>query len=238
MHFPSRRSRFASLLAALPIVYTSSSEAAQPLVTDDAAVVAPKPASSKPGFIRCTRATNTGRSRRVISPATSSSRSALRVRIPTRASNRASFSCKRKPCCFRATTGRGRSARSAAARETPGRRTGARHSRRTTRNFSRPGIRVTILRSTSISAPPTRTGREHSRSRPLPSSTRSSRTCSCWLRPFAANLGPGKYQVGIRYIVVPDRFEAYVSYGNPFNGASSQWSTIIGIRVQTAAFLP
>jgi len=36
----------------------------------------------------------------------------------------------------------------------------------------------------------------------------------------------------------PDRFEAYVSYGNRFSASSGQWSAIIGIRVQTAAFLP
>ena len=47
-----------------------------------------------------------------------------------------------------------------------------------------------------------------------------------------------RYQVGARYIIVPDRFEAYASYGNRFNGPSDQWSAIIGIRVQTAAFLP
>jgi len=51
---------------------------------------------------------------------------------------------------------------------------------------------------------------------------------------------PGKtnYQVGVRYTIVPDRFEAYVSYGNRFSASSGQWSAIIGIRVQTAAFLP
>ena len=50
--------------------------------------------------------------------------------------------------------------------------------------------------------------------------------------------GGAKYQVGARYIVVPNRFEAYASYGNRFSGPSDQWSAIIGIRVQTAAFLP
>lgn len=48
----------------------------------------------------------------------------------------------------------------------------------------------------------------------------------------------GKYQVGARYIFVPDRFEAYASYGNRLSGSSDEWSVIIGIRVQTAAFLP
>jgi hypothetical protein len=50
--------------------------------------------------------------------------------------------------------------------------------------------------------------------------------------------GRGKYQVGTRYIVIPNRFEAYVSYGNLFGGLSSQWSTIVGIRLQSPAFLP
>jgi hypothetical protein len=48
----------------------------------------------------------------------------------------------------------------------------------------------------------------------------------------------GKYQVGVRWIVIPDRFEAYVSYGNRFNGSSDQWSAIVGIRLQTSPFLP
>ena len=55
---------------------------------------------------------------------------------------------------------------------------------------------------------------------------------------FRDEPGSTKYQVGARYIIVPDRFEAYASYGNRFNGSSDQWSAIIGIRVQTAAFLP
>ena len=55
---------------------------------------------------------------------------------------------------------------------------------------------------------------------------------------FRDEPGSTKYQVGVRFIIVPDRFEAYASYGNRFNGPSDQWSAIIGIRVQTAAFLP
>jgi hypothetical protein len=55
---------------------------------------------------------------------------------------------------------------------------------------------------------------------------------------FRDEPGNTRYQVGARYIIVPDRFEAYASYGNQFNGSSNQWSAIIGIRVQTAAFLP
>lgn len=47
---------------------------------------------------------------------------------------------------------------------------------------------------------------------------------------FRDEPGRGKYQVGVRYIVIPDRFEAYLSYGNRFNGPPSQWSTIMGIR--------
>ncbi len=50
--------------------------------------------------------------------------------------------------------------------------------------------------------------------------------------------GPGQYQVGARWIVIPDRFEAYASYGNQFNGTSHQGSVIIGIRLQTPTFLP
>jgi hypothetical protein len=47
-----------------------------------------------------------------------------------------------------------------------------------------------------------------------------------------------KYQVGARYIFVPDRFEAYASYGNRLDGSTDVWSAIIGIRLQTDAFLP
>ena len=51
---------------------------------------------------------------------------------------------------------------------------------------------------------------------------------------------PGRvsYQVGLRYLAVPDRLEAYASYGNRFGAASGDWSVIVGIRVQTPAFLP
>jgi hypothetical protein len=55
---------------------------------------------------------------------------------------------------------------------------------------------------------------------------------------FRAEPGRGRYQVGVRYIVIPGRFEAYVSYGNRFNGPSSEWASIIGIRLQTPPFLP
>jgi hypothetical protein len=50
--------------------------------------------------------------------------------------------------------------------------------------------------------------------------------------------GRAKYQVGVRYIVVPDRFEAYVSYGDRFGAPSGRWLAIFGIRVQTPAVLP
>jgi hypothetical protein len=50
--------------------------------------------------------------------------------------------------------------------------------------------------------------------------------------------GRAKYQIGARYIIVRDRFEAYASYGNRLNGSSSEWSAIVGIRVQTASLLP
>ncbi len=55
---------------------------------------------------------------------------------------------------------------------------------------------------------------------------------------FRGEPGRAKYQVGTRLIIVPDRFEAYASYGNRFNGASDSWFAIFGIRLQTAAFLP
>lgn len=56
----------------------------------------------------------------------------------------------------------------------------------------------------------------------------------------AFHYGPGaaRYQIGARWIVVPDRFETYVSYGNNFRATSDGWSSIIGIRLQTPVFLP
>ncbi len=50
--------------------------------------------------------------------------------------------------------------------------------------------------------------------------------------------GAAKYQLGVRYVVVPDRFETFVSYGNRFAGPSTQWSGMIGVRLQTPPFLP
>jgi hypothetical protein len=55
---------------------------------------------------------------------------------------------------------------------------------------------------------------------------------------FRDEPGRAKFQVGARYHVVPDRFEAYASYGNRFAGSSDQWFVIAGIRLQTPAFLP
>jgi hypothetical protein len=55
---------------------------------------------------------------------------------------------------------------------------------------------------------------------------------------FRDEPGHGKYQIGARCIVIPNRFEGYVSYGNLFHGSSDRWSAIIGIRLQTPAFLP
>jgi hypothetical protein len=55
---------------------------------------------------------------------------------------------------------------------------------------------------------------------------------------FRDEPGPAKYQVGARYVVVPDRFEAYASYGKPFGGSASPWSVIIGIRIQTPPVFP
>jgi len=50
--------------------------------------------------------------------------------------------------------------------------------------------------------------------------------------------GRAKYQRGIRWIAVANRFEAYASYGNRFGMSSDGWSAIIGSRIETPAFLP
>jgi len=44
-----------------------------------------------------------------------------------------------------------------------------------------------------------------------------------------------KFQVGLRGVVVQDRFEVYASYGNRFDAA--QWFATVGIRLQTPEFL-
>lgn len=56
---------------------------------------------------------------------------------------------------------------------------------------------------------------------------------------FRNEKGPGKYQVGLRYAIVPERFEVYASYGNKLGSANSDsWWTVAGIRINTAPFLP
>jgi hypothetical protein len=56
---------------------------------------------------------------------------------------------------------------------------------------------------------------------------------------FRNEKGPGKYQFGLRYAIVPERFEAYASYGNRLGSASGDsWWTVVGIRINTAPFLP
>ena len=55
---------------------------------------------------------------------------------------------------------------------------------------------------------------------------------------FRDEPGQSKYQTGFRYVAIPNRFEVYLSYGNRFGASSTDWWTIAGIRLQTAAFLP
>ncbi len=56
---------------------------------------------------------------------------------------------------------------------------------------------------------------------------------------FRDEKGPGKYQVGLRYAFRPDRFEGYASYGSRLgSSASESWWAVIGIRINTAPFLP
>jgi len=55
---------------------------------------------------------------------------------------------------------------------------------------------------------------------------------------FRDEPGRSKYQAGLRFFAIPDRLEAYVSVGNRIGGASTDWWTIIGIRLQTKTFLP
>ena len=155
-----------------------------------------------------------------------------------RRDDRVSFSCKQRPCCFHATTARGRSARSAAGADT-----GAPHGGSAFQALLCEGARVVVSARRSGDRPQSRrrqrvrVGDVRARGRGHPVRDRSTNV-QLLAEAFRDEPGPGKYQVGVRYIVVPDRFEAYVSYGNRFNGPSSQWSAIIGIRVQTAAFLP
>ena len=56
---------------------------------------------------------------------------------------------------------------------------------------------------------------------------------------FRDEKGAGKYQVGLRYAIVPDRFEAFASYGNRLgNPIEASWWATLGIKINTAAFLP
>jgi hypothetical protein len=48
--------------------------------------------------------------------------------------------------------------------------------------------------------------------------------------------GTGKAQVGIRFVVVPDRFEVYGSYGERFANHGDWWA-IVGVRLQSRKLL-
>ena len=50
---------------------------------------------------------------------------------------------------------------------------------------------------------------------------------------FRDEPGRAKYQAGIRFTVIPDRFEAFVSYGSRFAGRADDWWAIAGIRLQS-----
>jgi hypothetical protein len=52
---------------------------------------------------------------------------------------------------------------------------------------------------------------------------------------FRDEPGRAKFQVGLRGIAVPDRLEVYVSYGNRFD--ATQWFATVGIRIQTPEFI-
>ncbi|HET7032026.1 MAG TPA: hypothetical protein VFJ48_02800 [Casimicrobiaceae bacterium] len=52
---------------------------------------------------------------------------------------------------------------------------------------------------------------------------------------FRDEPGRPKFQLGTRSIVVQDRFEVYASYGNRFD--AKQWFATFGIRLQTPEFL-
>ena len=95
-----------------------------------------------------------------------------------------------------------------------------------------PGDRPQPRRSQSV------LDREPSRSPASLSNTRSFPNLQLLAETFHGEPGGGKYQVGARYIVIPDRFEAYTSYGNRFSGPSGEWWAIVGIRLQTLTSLP
>lgn len=50
--------------------------------------------------------------------------------------------------------------------------------------------------------------------------------------------GRGAWQAGARFLVIPDRLEAYVAYRNSFGGPLDAWGVNVGIRLQTDAFMP
>jgi hypothetical protein len=52
---------------------------------------------------------------------------------------------------------------------------------------------------------------------------------------FRDEPGRPKFQLGTRGIVIQDRFEVYASYGNRFD--AKQWFATVGIRLQTPEFL-
>jgi hypothetical protein len=52
---------------------------------------------------------------------------------------------------------------------------------------------------------------------------------------FRDEPGRPKFQLGTRGIIVQDRFEVYASYGNRFD--AKQWFATVGIRLQTPEFL-
>lgn len=55
---------------------------------------------------------------------------------------------------------------------------------------------------------------------------------------FRDEKGPGKYQLGLRYAIVPERFEVYASYGNKLGSTTGDsWWAVAGIRINTAPFL-
>ena len=47
-----------------------------------------------------------------------------------------------------------------------------------------------------------------------------------------------KFNVGVRSIVVPNRYEVYASYGNRFGRSSNAGFVVAGFRLQTPEFLP
>lgn len=60
-----------------------------------------------------------------------------------------------------------------------------------------------------------------------------------WLAEvFRDEPGRAKFQVGLRYVAIADRFEVFLSYGNRFHGTSDHGWVVAGIRLQTAPFLP